>query len=581
LATIVLALVGALRALSDGGIPVAIMSVLSASVRPSLASLFRWASVPGSPEEVRAFLQRRIRIYLGFTSIFWGSAWLITTLLSLLTRAEETLVGPGATRMALHLGMAIALGVLWWAARRGQRSTRWLMIVDLAATMFQGVVIGALIVGMLPLIRYRPDVLFILGATYALVARAAVIPSGASRTVLVGILACIPVCIGVLVVYRMAFASGISVSHFYPGDSSTPTLFVLWAIVYCSLSIALSAFVSFIIFGLQRAVQQARQLGQYTLEAKIGEGGMGVVYRGRHAMLRRPTALKLLPPERAGAGTVGRFEREVQITSTLTHPNTVAIYDYGRTPENVFYYAMEYLDGADLERLVQRGGPLPPGRVRHLLRQILGALAEAHALGIIHRDIKPSNVFLCERGLIADFVKVLDFGLAREFEPGQSGLTQAGQLTGTPLYMSPEQILGAPLDGRSDLYALGAVMYYLLTGAPVFSGTTAVEVCAHHLHSPVMPLSERLGQNIPSALENLVLACLEKDPAHRPENAASLLALLDACSDVAAWTAEDAQSWWSEHGKALRASEDVVSGTLPARLTVHAVDRAVSSAGEG
>jgi eukaryotic-like serine/threonine-protein kinase len=231
-----------------------------------------------------------------------------------------------------------------------------------------------------------------------------------------------------------------------------------------------------------------------------------------------------LPPERAGADTVSRFEREVQITSTLTHPNTVAIYDYGRTPENVFYYAMEYLVGADLERLVQRAGPQPPGRVRHLLRQILGALAEAHALGIIHRDIKPSNVFLCERGLIEDFVKVLDFGLAREFESGQSAMTQAGQLTGTPLYMSPEQILGAPLDGRSDLYALGAVMYYLLTGAPVFPGNTIVEVCAHHLHSPVMPPSERLGQTIPPALERLVLACLEKKPADRPENAVSLLA---------------------------------------------------------
>jgi eukaryotic-like serine/threonine-protein kinase len=553
------------------------MSVLSTPVRTgvfSLFSLFRWASVPGSPEEVRGFWQRRMRIYLGFTAIFWAVAWLMTTLLSLLTRAEETLLGAGAIRMALHLGMAIALGILWWATRRGERSLRWLMIVDLATTTMQGVVIGSLIVGMLPLIRYRPDVLFILGVTYSLVARAAVIPSGASRTVLVGIFACIPVCIGILVVYRMAFATGISVSHFYPGDRSTPTLFLLWAIVYCSLSIALSAFVSFVIFGLQRAVQQARQLGQYTLEAKIGEGGMGVVYRGRHALLRRPTALKLLPPERAGAGTIARFEREVQITSTLTHPNTVAIYDYGRTPENVFYYAMEYLVGTDLEVLVRQDGPQPPGRVRHVIGQVLGALAEAHALGIIHRDIKPSNVYLCERGLVPDFVKVLDFGLARDFDPGRSELTQAGQLTGTPLYMSPEQILGAPLDGRSDLYALGALAYYLLTGAPVFAGITAVEVCAHHLHSPVVSPSERLGRPLPVALENLVLACLEKEPAQRPESAASLLSSLDACLDVSAWTPADARRWWSEHGQAVRASANAESEVLPARLTVNvAVDR--------
>jgi serine/threonine-protein kinase len=555
------------------------MSVLSASVRPSLISLFRWASVPGSPEEVRAFLQRRARIYLGFSAVFWTVAWVVTTLLTLLTRAEDALVGSGATRMVLHLGWALVFGGLWWAARRGERSMRWLMVVDLASMVFQGVVIGALIVATLPLIRYRPDILFILGVTHVLVARAAVIPSGTSRTVLVGILACVPVCIAVFIVYQRAFAAGIAVSNFYPGDTSTPTLYLLWAIVYCSMSIALSTFVSFIIFGLQRAVQQARQLGQYTLEAKIGEGGMGVVYRGRHAMLRRPTALKLLPSERAGAGTIGRFEREVQITSTLTHPNTVAIYDYGRTPENVFYYAMEYLVGADLERLVQRDGPQPLGRVRHVLGQVLGALAEAHALGIIHRDIKPSNIFLCERGLISDFVKVLDFGLAREFDPGQSGPTQAGQLTGTPLYMSPEQILGGPIDGRSDLYALGAVMYYLLTGTAVFSGTTAVEVCAHHLHSSVEPPSERLGRSVPAAFERLVLACLEKDPAHRPQNAASLLASLEACSDVAAWTPADAESWWSKHGNALRTAEDA-AGEMPAKLTVHvAMDRALGSLG--
>jgi hypothetical protein len=552
------------------------MSVLSASVRPSLASLFRWASVPGSPEEVRAFLQRRIGIYLGFTAAFWAAAWFMTTLLSLLTRPEETFQGPGAVRVAIHLGMAVGLGTLWWAARRRERSMKWLMIADLATTTMAGVVIGGLIIGALPLIRYRPDVLFILAVTYCLIARAAVVPSGASRTVLVGILACVPVCIAVLVVYQMAYDSGIAVSHFYPGDRSTPTLFLLWAMVYCSLTIALSAFVSFVIFGLQRAVQQARQLGQYTLEAKIGEGGMGVVYRGRHALLRRPTALKLLPPERAGAATVARFEREVQITSTLTHPNTVAIYDYGRSADGVFYYAMEYLDGTDLEMLVRRDGPQPAGRVCHVLRQILGALAEAHALGIIHRDIKPSNVFLCERGMIPDFVKVLDYGLAREFDPGQSGLTQAGQLTGTPLYMSPEQILGSPLDGRSDLYALGAVIYYLLTGAPVFSGVSAVEVCAHHLHSPVVPPSVRLNSDVFPVLQNLVLACLEKDPAHRPENAAALLASLDACADLPPWTSDDARRWWSEHGDALRAASGARDDALPQRTKLDvAIDRAV------
>jgi serine/threonine protein kinase len=252
----------------------------------------------------------------------------------------------------------------------------------------------------------------------------------------------------------------------------------------------------------------------------------------------------------------------------------VAIYDYGRTPENVFYYAMEYLDGIDLEGLVQQYGPQPQGRVKHLIRQVVSALAEAHALGIIHRDVKPSNIFVCERGLVPDFVKVLDFGLARDFDQGDSTLTQEGKLTGTPLYMSPEQILGGSLDGRSDLYPVGAICYYLLTGAPVFSGQTVVEVCAHHLHSAVVPPSKRLGKPISASLEALVLTCLEKAPADRPKDATALLALLDACDDVASWTPDDARRWWSERELARQAAPSSQSDPSPLGLTLEiALDR--------
>ena len=527
------------------------MKTRLAGMRPGLVSLFSWGSMPGSPEEVRGFLQRRMMVYLGFVAAFWAIAWLITTLLTLVTRPADVLSGISALRVGLHLGSVVVMVLLWWAARRKQHSQRWLIGVDLIATVLQGCLLAVLVVASKSLIRFRPDVLFILATTYSLIARAAVVPSAAPRTVLIGVMTCVPICVAVYIVYSLAFAEGSAVHHYYPGDDSSPALFMTWAIVFCSLSIALSAFVSFVIFGLQRQVQHARQLGQYTLETKIGEGGMGIVYRGRHALLRRPTAIKLLPPERAGDATVARFEREVQITSQLTHPNTVAIYDYGRTPDNVFYYAMEYLEGTDLETLVQRYGPLPPERARHFLCQIVDALAEAHAAGIIHRDVKPSNVFVCERGLIPDFVKVLDFGLARDLAGGGAAETRANQIIGTPLYMSPEQITGSAIDSRSDLYSTGALGYFLLTGEPVFTGQNVVEVCAHHLHSPVSPPSERLGRPIPADLESLILACLEKDPARRPRDAPALRALLAACHDVRPWTADDARRWWAERGPTL------------------------------
>ena len=501
---------------------------------------------------MRAYFQRRLTMYLGLVSSIWGAAWVLSTSLTLLTIPEDVIGRVHALRTAAHLSMVIAMTALWWAARRKERSTRWLINVDLAAALLQGCFLAVLMIGMIPLIRYRPDMVGVLGLTYVLVARAALLPSSTPRTALIGILTALPICSAILVAYRFAYAHGTAVAQFYPGDTSTPMVFFFWSLLYACLSISLSTFVSSVIYGLQRAVQSARQLGQYTLEDKIGEGGMGVVYRGRHALLRRPTAIKLLPPERAAAAAVARFEREVQITSQLTHPNTVAIYDYGRTLENVFYYAMEYLEGIDLEDLVQQSGPQPAARVRHFIRQAVGALAEAHAHGIIHRDVKPSNIFVCERGMVPDFVKVLDFGLARDFDHGDSTLTQEGNLTGTPLYMSPEQILGESLDGRSDLYLVGAVSYYLLTGAPVFSGKTVVEVCAQHLHSAVVPPSERLGTPIPASLEAIVLACLEKAPANRPKDAKALLALLDACDDVARWTPDDARRSWSERAPALQ-----------------------------
>ncbi len=312
----------------------------------------------------------------------------------------------------------------------------------------------------------------------------------------------------------------------------------------------------------RRAAIEAKRLGRYALGEKIGSGGMGVVYRAHHDMLQRPTAVKLLHVDKMNERAVARFEREVQITSQLTHPNTVAIYDYGRTPEGVFYYAMEYLDGITLEELVSRFGPLPESRVIFILRQLCGSLAEAHGLGLIHRDIKPANVMLTKYGGMCDFVKLLDFGLVKP-ETAQRNMTVAGSLTGTPLYLSPEAIEHCELDARSDLYAVGAVGYFLLTGKPVFDGQSIVDICTQHVQSDPQPPSQRLGRPIDEDLERVILNCLAKRPEDRPPRAEALEEQLSRCRAAGAWTQVEAKAWWARH----LAPDTEPHDTAPADLT--------------
>ena len=299
----------------------------------------------------------------------------------------------------------------------------------------------------------------------------------------------------------------------------------------------------------QKAAIEARQLGQYTLEQELGAGAMGVVYKGHHSMLRRPTAIKMLNVDNVNDASIARFEREVQITCQLNHPNTVAIYDYGRTPEGVFYYAMEFLDGVDLQTLVDDYGPQPEQRVVHILLQMCGSLYEAHSQGLVHRDIKPANIMLNRRGGEPDIVKILDFGLVKAIdEEKQSLLTSANALTGTPLYMSPEAI-DSPMsvDTRSDIYAVGAVGYYLLTGAPVFSADNLVELCRRHVDETPVPPTQRLGKDVSSELEYALLASLEKSRAKRPQTARDLAHLLQKCPAAGAWSFEDGDAWWGRH----------------------------------
>ncbi len=273
---------------------------------------------------------------------------------------------------------------------------------------------------------------------------------------------------------------------------------------------------------MEKAERTIKHLGQYTLEEKIGSGGMGSVYRAQHAFLRRATAVKLLNSDNVTEGGIARFEREVQLTSRLNHPNTIAVYDYGKTPEGVFYYAMEYLEGINLQDLVKRCGPLPEGRVVSILKQVCGSLAEAHDIGLIHRDIKPENIVLTYRAGMPDFVKVLDFGLVKAADAEETAkLTQANVTVGTPHYLSPEA-MDRPdtVTSLADIYAIGAVGYFLLTGAPVFSGKTVMEICMKHVRAIPDSPSQRLGHAVSPRLEALILRCLAKDPKDRPSSAA-------------------------------------------------------------
>ena len=307
-------------------------------------------------------------------------------------------------------------------------------------------------------------------------------------------------------------------------DSQTPRvlLFGLDALILAILAVG-SAYGARTIFRLRREVAEARQMGQYRLKRRIGAGGMSEVYLAEHQLLKRPCALKLIRPGVTDPRALQRFEREVRLTARLSHPNTVEVYDYGRTEDGTYYYVMEYLRGLDLSALLKRHGPLPPGRVVYLLRQVCGALQEAHTAGLIHRDIKPSNIFAARRGGLGDVAKLLDFGFVLPAAIlGEATLTVEGQILGTPLYMSPEQAQGGhELDGRSDIYALGGVAYHLLTGRPPFQAKGRADMLIAHARDPVEPPS-RVRPAIPEDLERVVLRCLAKPPDQRFPDAEAL-----------------------------------------------------------
>ncbi|MFZ5896752.1 MAG: serine/threonine-protein kinase [Myxococcota bacterium] len=514
--------------------------------RSSLTLALPFGETPLDSQAGREFLQRRLGLFsaiaaaLGVFALFAGQL------------VQAGLPGYAFPSFFIENGgwfqlLAIAVSIaVWLGTRRGDLSLRTLLVLDVLGTllMLSAYAKMASISG--HRVPQRVDLVMMLITMCVVMLRAVVIPSPWPHTLVIGAIGSIPA----LELARQNAAA--VVVEGYP----TPA----WAAmalmgVWIALALAISVVTSRVIYGLRCQVAQVERLGQYVLEEKIGEGGMGVVYRARHALLRRPTAIKLVLPERAGPENLARFEREVQLTASLTHPNTVSVYDYGSTPEGVFYYAMEYLDGIDLEQLVVRFGPQPPARVVHILAQVAASLGEAHSIGLVHRDVKPGNIILCQRGGLSDTAKVVDFGLVKSMSTRREGptLSSANTIVGTPLYLAPEGLVSPErIDARADLYALGAVGYFLLTGSPVFRGQSLLEVAAQHLHQEPVPPSERVDQPIPKPLEALLLRCLAKNPLDRPQSGAELIAALSECG-AHEWSEKESSAWWQENGSAARA----------------------------
>jgi eukaryotic-like serine/threonine-protein kinase len=482
------------------------------------------------PSEVsgHTLLQRRLALYgkvLVAQSIVY---WLIYAIIWGPTVGFAQSLGHIAS---WDVALLTTIYSLYWIVARGKpRSAPVLVATDVVGSLAIGIDNVFLMLSDLGTISGVFENL--IGFICILLLRSLIVPSTVKRTLLCGVLMCGPTLLGVV------FGR-----HRFDDQALSWITMLGFSINWSVIALIFSGVASATLYGLRREVRDARRLGQYTLGEKLGEGGMGVVYRASHAMLRRPTAIKLLAD--GSEANLARFEQEVHLLAGLSHPNIVTVHDYGRTAGGSFYYAMELLDGMDLEKLVAADGPQPAGRVIHLVRQAARGLHEAHDVGLVHRDIKPANVFVCRRWGEPDAVKVLDFGLAKNNADPPTSLTGQNVVLGTPLYISPEALKSAAvLDVRSDIYSLGAVAYFLLTAEPVFTGSSAVEVFVQHLHSaPVVP-SERLGRAVPPDLEAIVLRCLAKSPDDRYPSAAELEHALAACTAAGEWSADQARDWW-------------------------------------
>jgi eukaryotic-like serine/threonine-protein kinase len=482
-------------------------------------------------EESRAYLQSRLTVLSRL--MFWSFAVLLGGMV-LLYKQYRYLEPRDNDRIYMIAGVGVLILAIVWRGFlvRRELSLRTLYAIDLFYALGTGIIFAsaAYIAWDFRVSAWAN----LLWSCFTMFLRTIVLPSTGRRTAVAGTLLFAP----------MVLASiGLSIKG---SPELPPSAYIGGMLMIANVVILLSTIGSRLIYGLRRQVNAAMRLGQYTLDSKIGEGGNGSVYRAHHALLRRPTAIKIMLPDRVGADTIDRFEREVQAMSLLTHWNTVAIYDYGRSPDGVFYYAMEYLDGIDLENLVIDFGPQPSDRVIAILVQMCGALNEAHRRNIIHRDIKPANVLLCERGAVPDVAKVVDFGLAKEINADTGG-DSTRSILGTPAYIAPEAVTDpATIGPPADLYAVGAVGYFLLTGRRVFEAKTNLDLCIQHVTATPKPPSTMTKNPIQPELEALILRCLAKSPAERPASADELAKLLRDVPSARVWSDASALQWWDD-----------------------------------
>jgi serine/threonine-protein kinase len=481
------------------------------------------------PAELLRQAARRLRLAAAGVALTFAVAILVVNLIE--TSGWHSLSRPALQNVIFALMVGVSAAMMW-LAHSGRLVPTRLLLVSLAyeVTVALAISLGDHLEPM------RPEVTLVSVSWLCvwIVIFPLVVPASPRWALLAGVLSAST--------WPLAYLAGLTL-----GNPAVPLHVLALNSLDGYFAAALAMFSTIVIRSLQ-------ELGCYRLVERLDHGGMGEIWRARHRMLARPVAVKLIRPELLGvkspveaAALVARFQREAEATAALHSSHTIALHDFGVTPEGAFYYVMELLDGLDLETLVRRFGPVPPERAIHLLIQACDSLAEAHATGLIHRDVKPSNILTCHWGLKWDFVKVLDFGLVKSaWTMGDDDhVTSEGTITGTPAYMAPEAALGGQaIDARVDLYGLGCVAYWLLTGERLFVGRTPVEVLLHHVKTPPVPPSERTGRPIPASLEALVLSCLAKDPDERPASAEWLAARLAECEIAGDWTPERARAWW-------------------------------------
>jgi hypothetical protein len=486
-------------------------------------------ALPGAThasEEQRAYLQERLMVLSSL--MFWSFVTFVGGMALLYSVVPEREPEHNGIIFASAEGGLIVLAVIWrlFLARR-KLSMRDLHRIDAFYAIGTGSLFG--LGGYLATDFEPAPYMTLLYASLTVLTRAIVVPSSGKRTLVISSLLLAPF-----------FFASVLIAILKPDALPLPRAGIVIAVLLvCVVVVALAANGSETNFAIRKQAREAMQLGQYMLGRKIGAGAMGAVYIAHHVLLRRPTAIKLLLPNLVDAETIDRFEHEVQHMSQLSHPNTVAVFDYGRSPDGMFYYAMEYLDGIDLDKLVVLDGKQPSGRVIEILIQVCGSLQEAHAGNLVHRDIKPANIILCERGNLPDVAKVVDFGLVRHAGAPTTSVE------GTPAFMAPEAVTNpAGLTAAADLYSLGCTAFYLLAAQRVFDGASRIAAAVQQVTEMPRDIAT-VVPDVPPALAGLVMRCLAKDPAVRP-TAIELARELRAIPKTGDWDEAKARAWWAD-----------------------------------